>query len=150
MYRHFFATGSRYGDVLITVATGKLTKHLSKKLGLVPEHAYAVLEVREVQGFRLVKLKNPWAQIRWKGTFSPYDSKNWTTALRTELQYDPSTARKVDNGIFWINYGSLISYFTGLYMNWNTELCVTSLPLRSLCSTREVTIGHQTDRQILS
>lgn len=36
------------GDILITVATGDLDQAEADRTGLVPTHAYAVLEVREV------------------------------------------------------------------------------------------------------
>jgi calpain-7 len=51
--------GTRYGDVLCTVATSNLDEATAKRLGLVPSHAYAVLDVREVNGIRLLQLKNP-------------------------------------------------------------------------------------------
>lgn len=35
------------GDVLITTATGVMTEEEGDKWGLVPTHAYAVLEIRE-------------------------------------------------------------------------------------------------------
>lgn len=35
------------GDVLITTATGVMTEEEGEKWGLVPTHAYAVLDIRE-------------------------------------------------------------------------------------------------------
>ena len=46
------------------------------------KHAYAVLDVVEACGRRLVKLKNPWSHVRWKGDFSPGDERNWTPELK--------------------------------------------------------------------
>lgn len=43
------------GDVLITTATGVMTEEEGEKWGLVPTHAYAVLEIREYK----VKLTTP-------------------------------------------------------------------------------------------
>ena len=37
------------GDALITVATGRLTEDEVERTGLVPTHAYAVLNVVEIQ-----------------------------------------------------------------------------------------------------
>ena len=80
-----------------------------------------MLQVREVGGVRLLQLKNPWAkvrwrgsysaedpnpnldpnpnpnpnQVRWKGSYSAEDRVRWTAALRTALSYDPSQARQL-------------------------------------------------------
>ena len=45
-------SASKYGDCLITVATGEMDEAEEKKWGLVPTHAYAVLQVREVGGVK--------------------------------------------------------------------------------------------------
>ena len=45
----FPATSHRFhrGDVLITTATGVMTEEEGDKWGLVPTHAYAVLDIRD-------------------------------------------------------------------------------------------------------
>lgn len=53
------------GDVLITIATGALSKEEESRTGLVPTHAYAVLDIRKFNGKRLFQLKNPWSHLRW-------------------------------------------------------------------------------------
>jgi calpain-7 len=60
-----------YGDCLITISTGALDEELAEELGLYEKHAYAVLNVKEVRGYKLLQVKNPWTQKRWKGKFSP-------------------------------------------------------------------------------
>ena len=44
-----------------------MTDSEADRLGLVPTHAYAVLDVKEIDGIRLVQVKNPWSHKRWKG-----------------------------------------------------------------------------------
>lgn len=39
------------GDVLVTVATGELSSVDENRTGLVPTHAYAVLDVRQIKVF---------------------------------------------------------------------------------------------------
>ena len=39
-------SATKYGDCLITVATGDFSDAEGEALGLVPTHAYAVLQVR--------------------------------------------------------------------------------------------------------
>ena len=86
---------------------------------------------------------------RWTGAFSAWDSKRWTDARKKELNYDQLGAMQNDNGaasrvlwreggarvldrgattaatrrvgIFYIDYGSLLKYFDGVFMNWNPQ-----------------------------
>lgn len=74
------------------------------------------------QNYRLLKLKNPWSHIRWRGNFSELDLSHWTEELKQALDFDPYSASTFDNGIFWIDYDSLLKFFDVFYMNWNPEL----------------------------
>ncbi|VVD05817.1 unnamed protein product [Leptidea sinapis] len=110
------------GDVLATVATGSLSDTDAERTGLVAAHAYALLDVRLVNGVKLLKLKNPWSHLRWRGRYSELDTTSWTPALRAELGYDPDSAAQYDNGVFWIDYPSILNFFDVFYLNWNPEL----------------------------
>jgi len=110
------------GDVLVTVATGEMSEEAGERAGLVPTHAYAMLNVREVDGVRLFLLKNPWAHLRWKGNYSENDARHWTPAMMKALDYDPKAQQNFDNGVFWIDYDSLCRFFDVIYMNWNPAL----------------------------
>jgi calpain-7 len=106
----------------MTVATGELGEAEAERVGLVPTHAYAVLQVRDACGVRLVQLKNPWAKTRWKGAFSAGDAGRWTAEMRHAFAYDPAAAQRNDQGIFWIDYASLRKFYLGVYLNWNPSL----------------------------
>ncbi|CAB3261140.1 unnamed protein product [Arctia plantaginis] len=110
------------GDVLATVATGELPEAEAERTGLVPTHAYAVLDVRMANGVKLLKLKNPWSHLRWRGNYSELDEAHWTPALRATLRYDPDSAAQYDNGVFWIDYASILNFFDVFYLNWNPEM----------------------------
>ena len=90
------------GDVLVTLATGEMSDAEAERAGLVPTHAYAMLDIREVNGIRLFLLKNPWAHLRWKGNYSETDNRNWTPDMMKALSYDPKNAQNFDNGVFWV------------------------------------------------
>ncbi|XP_043248289.1 calpain-7-like [Colletes gigas] len=110
------------GDVLVTVATAELSDSDADRTGLVPTHAYAVLDVRKINGVRLLQLKNPWSHVRWKGNYSELDTVHWTNELKEILNYDPDSASQFDNGIFWIDYESMCTFFDMFYLNWNPGL----------------------------
>ncbi|EUB64358.1 Calpain-7 [Echinococcus granulosus] len=110
------------GHCLVTVATGLLTPEVEQRSGLVPTHAYALLDMRQVDQTRLLLLKNPWSRTRWKGNFSDLDTEHWTPEMQRKLDYDLNSARYVDNGVFWIDYKSLLYFFDVFYINWNPEL----------------------------
>ncbi|KAJ2865561.1 cysteine protease [Coemansia aciculifera] len=110
---------SRRGDVLLTIATGEMSGDVASALGLVPSHAYAVLDVREAGGHRFLKAKNPWSSLRWTGKFSHADKAGWTPDLMEQLEYDPATAEGNDCGIFWIDYESVCHRFDAIHLNWN-------------------------------
>lgn len=138
----------RFGDCLLTLATGPLDEAEADRAGLVPTHAYAVLDAREVPAhlanlatppssasgsgngsgsgnnntLRLLLVKNPWAKKRWRGNFSAHDERHWTPALQLMLNYDVALARTCDNGVFWIDWASATHYFRVLHLNWNPSL----------------------------
>lgn len=67
-------------------------------------------------------LKNPWSHVRWKGNYSELDVVHWNDELRSQLPYDPYSTSEFDNGVFWIDYESICSFFDVFYLSWNPEL----------------------------
>uniref|UniRef100_A0A8C5L1G2 Calpain-7 n=1 Tax=Jaculus jaculus TaxID=51337 RepID=A0A8C5L1G2_JACJA len=125
------------GDVLITASTGTMTEAEGEKWGLVPTHAYAVLDIREFKGLRFIQLKNPWSHLRWKGRYSENDIKNWTPELQKYLNFDPRTAQKIDNGIFWISWDDLCQYYDVVYLSWNPALFKESTCIHSTWDAKQ-------------
>ncbi|CAF1353020.1 unnamed protein product [Adineta steineri] len=117
MFERFHA-----GHVLITVATPNIPKDEEDRSGLVSSHAYALLDMRQIGGHKLIMLKNPWSHLEWKGNFSDFDTRNWTPELVKALNYDPKLQVDVDNGVFWIDYNSLCHHFENFYLNWSPSL----------------------------
>ncbi|KAL2823157.1 hypothetical protein BDW59DRAFT_149014 [Aspergillus cavernicola] len=101
------------GDVLLTIGTGKLTEREQKELGLVSEHDYAILDMKESKGCRQILVKNPWA-----GADVVY------AALFTESEPgDPSyNLPSLSPGSFWMDCGKVLQNFENLYLNWNPGL----------------------------
>ena len=116
----------KYGDVLITLGTGKLTEKEERGLGLVGEHDYAVIKMKEHRGQRLFLVKNPWSKaIAWKGHV------HYTNDVAGQLQdFSIENATKPTvpvtefkgPGIFWMGLDDIFHNFESIYLNWNPGL----------------------------
>ncbi|XP_044871875.1 calpain-3 isoform X4 [Mauremys mutica] len=83
--------------------------------GLVKGHAYSVTAVEETSfkagKIKLVRLRNPWGQVEWKGAWSD-NSDEWNLIDKAEkirLQY-----RIAEDGEFWMSFDDFMRYFTKL------------------------------------
>lgn len=92
-------TGYKNRDCLITCGTGPIPDE--EKVGLVSNHAYAILEIMEYKNTRLLMVKNPWGYFRYKGKFSVDDHKSWTPELKQAFGFN--AVNHDDHGIFWID-----------------------------------------------
>lgn len=73
---------------------------------MVSTHAFAVMNMVEVNGVKLLMLKNPWSHKEWKGNYSENDTAHWTPELQNILNYDPKVEKTIDNGVFWVRINS--------------------------------------------
>ena len=123
-------SANSYGDCLITVSTQlDLSEAEADAVGLVTGHAYAVLAVVQTRnGTRLLQLKNPWAHKGWKGRFSCRDTESWK-GLSREVGYDPAIAAKHDDGVFWICWEDIQTYFQNFHLSWNPALFQSRLTI---------------------
>ncbi|KAL0482137.1 hypothetical protein AKO1_013358 [Acrasis kona] len=115
--------GMSHGRCVATISTGNHSPITQSHMGLHACHAYAVLDVRTLQdGTRLLQLKNPWTRNRWKGKYSPDDKINWTVDKLRQVNYDVLGALQNDNGVFWVDYESVLQYFVVMHVNWDPNL----------------------------
>ena len=78
-------------------------------IGLVPGHAYALIQVKETHcGVQLVQLRNPWGEggMEWTGAWGDSDSR-WTPQLKQELNY----TMDAKDGLFWMEFHDFVKYF---------------------------------------
>ncbi|KAM5129115.1 calpain-3 isoform 2-T2 [Mantella aurantiaca] len=83
--------------------------------GLVKGHAYSVTGVEEttfkVDKVKLVRLRNPWGQVEWNGSWSD-NSKEWNIIEKSEkarLQHQIK-----EDGEFWMSFDDFMKNFTKL------------------------------------
>nr|XP_033504519.1 calpain-3b isoform X1 [Epinephelus lanceolatus] len=88
-------------------------------LGLVRGHAYSIIglaecdEVVKDAKVRLIRLRNPWGRVLWKGPWCP-NSKEWSTisiADRENLK-----KQTVEESEFWMSFDDFKRNFTKLEM----------------------------------
>ncbi|KAL8422340.1 hypothetical protein RB596_002900 [Gaeumannomyces avenae] len=89
-------------DFLFGCSTGVWGRGLGERKGIVELHAYSVMRAVEVEGQRLILLKNPWGKHEWKGPWSD-GSREWTPEWLSRLGH-----RFGDDGAFWIAYEDLL------------------------------------------
>jgi hypothetical protein len=70
------------------------TIDLQAAAGLVENHCYGVLDVREVGDHRLIKLRNPWGTTEWNGDWSDH-SPLWTPELKEALGWTDVDGEKL-------------------------------------------------------
>ncbi|KAG8496110.1 hypothetical protein CXB51_009118 [Gossypium anomalum] len=85
--------------------------HVSSS-GIVQGHAYSLLQVREVDGHKLVQIRNPWAnEVEWNGPWSD-SSSEWTDRMRHKLKHVPQSK----DGIFWMSWQDFQIHFRSIYV----------------------------------
>ncbi|TAQ87822.1 hypothetical protein B7494_g3844 [Chlorociboria aeruginascens] len=73
--------------------------------GIYEGHAYSIMKAVEIDGQRLVLLRNPWGEGEWTGPWSD-GSKEWTPEWMQKLEH-----RFGDDGAFWMSYDDLLKKY---------------------------------------
>ncbi|CDR35970.1 RHTO0S01e11254g1_1 [Rhodotorula toruloides] len=109
--------GFQAGKCVLTVGTGKTTDAALVKAGLVPSHNYAVIDVREEAGRRVLVLVNPWRSTEPAETTEP---DSWTAGLRRALLDSDGPATLV------VDWDALSAHFASLHVNWDPSAFAAS------------------------
>jgi calpain-7 len=97
----------QYGDVLATLGTSSIAPEVEEDSGLAGDHDYAVLDVKEHAGQRLLLIKNPWLKATtWKGS---------SASLSVSEENDTP-------GTYWMSMHAVTQNFMTMYLNWNPGL----------------------------
>jgi hypothetical protein len=99
----------RNGDLL---GAGSLSGSDTDKTdkGVVKGHAYSILDVRELEGHRLLQMRNPWGSGEWKGRWSD-NSGEWTPRYKKILGWEDA-----DDGKFWISFEDFVRNYRTVYV----------------------------------
>ncbi|KAJ4808103.1 Calpain protease [Rhynchospora pubera] len=85
--------------------------HVSSS-GIVQGHAYSILQIREIDGHKLVQIRNPWAnEVEWNGPWSD-SSPEWTDRMKHKLKHTPQSK----DGIFWMSWQDFQIHFRSIYV----------------------------------
>ncbi|KAI2618279.1 cysteine proteinase [Hypomontagnella submonticulosa] len=87
---------------LFGCSTGMWGAFWGERKGIYELHAYSIMKAVDIDGQRLVLLKNPWGKGEWTGPWSD-GSKEWTAEWLLKLNH-----RFGDDGNFWISYDDLL------------------------------------------
>lgn len=91
-------------DFLFGCAAGIFWGRGNRK-GIYEGHAYSILKAVEMDGQRLVLVRNPWGEGEWHGPWSD-GSKEWTPEWMQKLDH-----RFGDDGAFWMSYDDLLKKY---------------------------------------
>jgi len=133
-----------YGDVVVTLGTGRLSADEEEVLGLAGEHDYAVMDLKtDDEGHvRQMLLKNPWCDgLVWRGgggggghggtSGAAWSLQSVASSLPSAVgggggggtASDESSNKLKDlTGLFWISFDDVRQHFESLYLNWNPAL----------------------------
>lgn len=84
---------------------GQMGGIYGQRRGIQEKHAYSIMEAREIDGQRLLKLRNPWGRTEWTGRWSD-GSEEWTPEWMHKLNH-----KFGDDGVFWISYRDLLRHY---------------------------------------
>jgi hypothetical protein len=79
-----------------------------ERSGIHEAHAYSIMDAREINGERLLRLRNPWGMKEWTGPWSD-GSEQWTPEWMTLLDH-----KFGNDGLFWISYKDFLNKYEHL------------------------------------
>ena len=104
----------------MAIGTGLLTSEEESQYRLISKHDYAVLELREVAGRRLLLVKNPWG-----GETEPAGLNSIRGGSEDEeekLSNGLATLNTAGTGRFWMDLDRVMQLFQSIYLNWSPKL----------------------------
>lgn len=105
---HFLVKNDLNGYLMSSSIEGEGEEY-ERKDGLVEDHAYSIIQVIEMDGQRLLQLRNPWGNDKeWKGAWSD-SSDCWERYAHIGTAVNHTIA---SDGIFWMHFDDWRQIFT--------------------------------------
>lgn len=92
-------------EFLFGCSTGVFGGGFGSRKGIIENHAYSIQRVVEIEGQRLILLRNPWGKGEWKGAWAD-GSKEWSPEWMKKLGH-----KFGEDGEFWICYEDLLRHY---------------------------------------
>jgi hypothetical protein len=100
------SSGDRLGFIMNASSKGQgETKNAN---GIIAGHAYTLQSVYELNGEKLLKLRNPWGKGEWTGAWGD-NSNKWTNELKLQVGWTAA-----DDGTFYIGWNDFLANFDGI------------------------------------
>ena len=112
MMMRFFRQGSLVGCAnSLKGEEGEQTDEMGGD-GIWNNHAYGIMDIRDIKGLRLIRIRNPWGEGEWKGTFGDEDEE-WDKhrGLKDELNYEFGK-----DGTWWMAFEDWIKHYNRLFI----------------------------------
>jgi len=89
-------------------------EHVAKDWGILENYAYTIINVRQVNDYKLIHIRNPWGIKQWQGPWSD-SAREW------ELKENQGVVDALgyvirDDGTFWMAYADFVKQFNKLYV----------------------------------
>ncbi len=108
--------------VMTAGTTGDVSNSDIEEVGLVRGDVYTVLKGCELNGERVVRVRNPWGSGEYNGDWSD-KSRKWTTALKKQ-----EGLNQKDDGDFYMSFNDFCQYyvtmgFAKVHPTYETTVC---------------------------
>mmetsp|Transcript_144115 Transcript_144115/g.268472 ORF Transcript_144115/g.268472 Transcript_144115/m.268472 type:complete len:557 (+) Transcript_144115:67-1737(+) len=95
-----------------------------KKEGIHQGHAYTILRVVEMEGFKLVCIRNPHGKSEWEGDWSDKSGLwNENPKVAQACNVDPKAPK--DDGLFWIPFAEFVKRYNNVSA---VKPCIEEIP----------------------
>jgi len=117
---------------------------LVKECGLIEDHAYTVIDAYEINGHRLLKIRNPWGCGEWKGKWRD-DDPAWTPEMKQQLNIV-----EADDGLFFMEMDDFVKHFEDITILYYHEDWKYFNSIEVNMTEKQMTVEFSTDGECIA